>query len=95
MSNKSNKSTVFYGSERIELNPNSDLVELNRQLAALKNPHMHDDLLGIPEVERQVALADVLEQIEEILAAEQTPWQTALEEAVCKVDDGIISHAAY
>jgi hypothetical protein len=65
---------------------NPDLVELNRQLAALANSHMHQDLRGMPEVERQVAMADVKQQIEKRLAFEQSPWPAALEEAIRKAD---------
>lgn len=70
-----------------EIIPALDLFELHRRLAALTNPHIHHDLRGMPEIERQTAIADVLEQIEEMLAFEQMPWQTALEKAILKVDD--------
>jgi hypothetical protein len=69
-----------------ELIPELDLVELHRRLAALTNAHSHHDLRGMPEVERQTAIADVRQQIEQRLAFERMPWQAALEEASRKVD---------
>ena len=74
------------GNIQSEFIPDLDLTELNRRLAALANAHMHHDLRGMPEVERQAAMADVLQQIEEMLAFEQMPWQKALDEAIRKVD---------
>jgi hypothetical protein len=76
-----------------EFDPDLDLFELHRRLAALANSHVHHDLRGMPEVERQAAMADVLQQIEEMLAFEQTPWQKALEEAIRKVDERSTNHA--
>jgi hypothetical protein len=38
------------------------------------------------EVERRTAMADIVEQIEEILAFEQMPWQAALEKACRKLE---------
>ena len=67
--------------------PDLDLPELHRQLAALKNAHIHHDLRGMPEVERRTAMADIMEQIEERLAFERMPWQAALEKALKRVDD--------
>lgn len=65
-----------------EFIPDLDLNELHRRLAALTNSHVHHDLCGMPEVERQAAMADVLEQIEEMMAFERMPWQAALEQYV-------------
>lgn len=70
-----------------EFDPDLDLVELHRRLAALVNAHIHYDLRGMPEVERQAAMADVLQQIEEELAFKQMPWEAALKEAIQKVDE--------
>ena len=67
-----------------EFDPDLDLTELHRQLAALANAHVHHDLRGMPELEWQAAMSDVLEQIEERMAFEQMPWQEALEEAIRK-----------
>jgi len=97
MSTETNKETVRReiehgyemngGKIQREVIPDLDLFELHRLLAALTNSHMHHDLRGIPEVERRAAIADVLEQIEEMLAFERMPWQTALEKASRKVDE--------
>jgi len=87
MTNEGNNATVRQEIEQVEFIPDVDLVELHRQLAALTNAHIHQDLRGMPEVERQVAMADVLKQIEELLAFEQSPWPAALEEAIQKVND--------
>ncbi len=62
------------------------LPELHRQLAALTNAHVHHDLRGIPEVERRTAMADIVEQIEEMQAFERMPWCSALEKALKKVE---------
>jgi hypothetical protein len=75
----------------------TDLPELHRQLAALTNSHIHHDLRGMPEVERRTAMADIVEQIEEMQAFERMPWQAALEKAIRRVDneysrDGHSSH---
>jgi hypothetical protein len=70
------------GSTHSEFFFDIDLVELHRWLAALTNPHIHHDLRGMTEDERLVALADVLEQIEEMLAFERMPWQKALEKYI-------------
>jgi hypothetical protein len=67
------------GNLHCEFIPDLDLCELHRWLAALMNAHIHHDLRGMPEVERQTAMADVLEQIEELMAFERMPWQAALE----------------
>jgi len=78
----------------VEYNPDLDLVELNRQLAALTNAHMHSDLRSMPEVEKQVAISDVRLKIEAALAFEQSPWPAALEEAVRKVDEAYAAQPA-
>jgi hypothetical protein len=64
----------------------TDLPELHRQLAALTDPHVHHDLYGIAEVERRTEIADIMEQIEEMLAFEWMPWQAALEKACRKLE---------
>ena len=97
MSTETNKATGHRMNEQgYEMNdgkihnediPDLDLFELHRRLAALTNSHIHHDLRGIPEVERQAAIADLLEQIEEMLAFERMPWQTGLEKARQKVDE--------
>lgn len=56
-----------------------DLYELHRWLAALMNPELHWDLRGMPELERQVAISGVLEQIEELLAFNQMPFNGYIE----------------
>jgi hypothetical protein len=74
------------GSTHSEFFPDLDLVELHRLHAALANAHIHHDLRGMPEVERLTAMADVLEQIEELLAFERMPWKAALEQASRKIN---------
>ncbi len=64
----------------------TDLPELHRQLAALTNPHVHHNLGGMAVIERRTAIADIVEQIEEMLAFEKMPWQASLEEACRKVE---------
>ena len=96
MSNRTNKATghrmieqgyeMNDGKIHSEVIPDLDLFELHRRLAALTNSHLHHDLRGMPEVERRAAIADLLEQIEEMLAFERMPWQKALEKARRKVD---------
>jgi hypothetical protein len=63
-----------------------DLPELHRQLAALANPNLHHDLRAMPEVERRTAMKDIEEQIEEMLAFEHMPWQSAFEKATKAVE---------
>lgn len=69
------------GDHHNEFFPDLNLCELHRWLAALMNAHIHHDLRGMPEVERQTAMADVLEQIEALMAFARMPWLTALEQA--------------
>ncbi len=61
------------GNNRSEFIPDIDLIELHRWFAALTNSHIHHDLRGMPEVERHAAMADVLEQIEALMAFERMP----------------------
>lgn len=75
------------GNIHSEFFPDIDLVELHRLHAALANSHIHHDLRGMPEVERLTAMADVLEQIEELMTFERMPWKTALGQASRKVDE--------
>lgn len=70
------------GNIHSEFIPDLDLTELHRWLAALTNAHIHHDLRAMSEEERLAAMADVLEQIEEMLAFERMPWQKALEEYI-------------
>jgi len=61
-----------------------DLYELHRLYAALVNNHMHHDLKRISEVERQTAMADILEQIEDLMQFKTYPFEVALAKAVAK-----------
>jgi hypothetical protein len=91
---ENSRNSVSSEVEGAGFNPDLDLVQLNRQLAALINAHMHNDLRGMPEVERQVAISDVRLKIEVSLAFEQSPWPAALEEAIRKVDEAYTAQPA-
>jgi len=55
-----------------------ELVELNRQHAALVNNHVHFDLKNMSEVERNTAIADTLEKIEAEQNYRRFPWNKKL-----------------
>lgn len=57
------------------------LSELHRQHAALVNNHMHHDLKDMDPLQRQVAISDTLDRIEEAITFEKQPWNNALDKA--------------
>lgn len=91
MFNENRRTPASRKNEEVGSNLDLEVVELNRQLAALTNAHMHNDLHAMPEVERQVAISDIRQKIEASLAFKQSPWPAALDEAIQKVDE---AHAA-
>lgn len=46
---------------------NKRLVELARLIAALTNAHMHHDLRDMDELERRVAIAQMCDEMEELI----------------------------
>lgn len=72
----------------IEMVPQLNLPELHRQLAALTNSHIHRDLGGMSEVERRAAIADIMEQIEQMLAFKRMPWEAVLQKAIRRANGG-------
>ena len=54
MFNENGRNSVSGEIKGVEDNPDLDLVDLTRQLAALTNAHMHNDLRGMHEVEVRV-----------------------------------------
>lgn len=53
--------------EKLETEGKRRLVEIQRQIAALKNPHLHWDLQGMDNLERLAAISTLEEEFKSLM----------------------------